>query len=106
MKKLLKTYFKNLLKKIGEKIPFRVQLVEDWKQLWKAASVQYSSVGLVVFGLLSAAQETWIRLPKDLVEGVPGASWIGTALFAAVLVGRFTMLVRKGGGKGGASDGA
>lgn len=87
---------KLLLTRLATKIPFRVRLVEDWRHLWKAASVQYSSLGLIAFGILTAIRETWIQLPVEIIRKIPGASWIGMILFAAVLVGRFTMLIHKG----------
>lgn len=59
----------------------KARLIDDWTKAWKYWSVQISILGAA----LSAA---WAALPADTRAMIPGAQWIGLALFVMVLVTR------------------
>lgn len=59
----------------------RARLIEDWRKAWRYWSVQVSLFGAA----LSAA---WTQLPADTRASIPGAQWIGFALFMLVLASR------------------
>lgn len=57
------------------------RLIADARQAWRYWSVQISALGMA----LSAA---WVALPADTRAAIPGAQWIGLALFALIALSR------------------
>lgn len=72
-----------------------IQLIDNWKDSWKFASVQLSTLGLVVFGILELANQAWLALPVEVQAQVPHATKISLVLFAATLFGRLFKLKEK-----------
>jgi hypothetical protein len=67
----------------------RMKLVENWRRMHRAFSVQ-------AMALAAAIQGTWPMIPEDLKAALPTSivHWVSVALLAAGIVGR---LVDQGG---------
>ena len=59
----------------------RARLIDDLRRAHRFWSVQLSAVG-------AAFSAAWIALPADTRALVPGAQWIGLALFLAIGLAR------------------
>lgn len=59
----------------------KARLVDDWRQAWKWWSVRVSAFGIALSG-------AWVALPADTRALIPGAQWIGLALFALTIAAR------------------
>ena len=66
----------------------KVELVPNWKKSWKWASVQISTVGLILFSAVDIIQPMLTGLPRHILEDIPHGSSITIALFALNIVGR------------------
>ena len=66
----------------------KVELVPNWKKSWKWASVQISTVGLILFSVVDIIQPMLTGLPRHILEDIPHGSSITIALFALNIVGR------------------
>ena len=67
----------------------RARLIDDLRRAHSFWSVQLSAVG-------AAFSAAWIALPADTRVHVPGAQWIGLALFLAVGLARLLHQPGKG----------
>lgn len=66
----------------------KVELVPNWKKSWKWASVQISTIGLILFSAVDIIQPMLTGLPRHILEDIPHGSSITIALFALNIVGR------------------
>lgn len=66
----------------------KVELVPNWKKSWKWASVQISTIGLILFSVVDIIQPMLTGLPRHILEDIPHGSSITIALFALNIVGR------------------
>lgn len=66
----------------------KFELVPNWKKSWKWASVQISTVGLILFSAVDIIQPMLTGLPRHILEDIPHGSSITIALFALNIVGR------------------
>lgn len=73
----------------------QLKLVDDWKESWKFASIQWSAVGMVVMTVADLANQTWIQLPTDIQEKIPHSSTIALVIFGLSIIGRLLMIVPK-----------
>lgn len=74
----------------------RVELVPNWKKSWKWASIQISTIGLILFSAIDVIQPLFSGLPSHLLERIPHGSNIAIGLFAVNIVGRLIRLKPKG----------
>ena len=72
-----------------------IVLIPDWKRAWKFASIQISSLGVLIMGFLELVNQAWISLPPSVVSQFPHAQTIALTLFGLGIVGRLFKLKDK-----------
>lgn len=72
-----------------------IKPIENWKDGWKFSSIQLSTVGFAIMGVVEAVNQTWITLPPHMQALVPMAPAISWILFGGTIVGRLFKLSRK-----------
>lgn len=71
-----------------------MKLIENWRALWRAWSIQVAAAGAALYALLLAdpagLQAAWNALPEDVRAILPdqAAKWITLALFVLVALAR------------------
>lgn len=70
-------------------------LIPDWKRAWKFASVQISTLGVILMALVEIVNQAWIVLPPSIVSQIPHTQYIAMSLFGLGVVGRVIKLKDK-----------
>jgi len=73
----------------------RLELVPHWRKSWKWASVQWSTIGILVLSIIDVLQETLISISPDLIKHIPHGSSIAMIVFGLSIVGRIIRLKPK-----------
>lgn len=73
----------------------RVELVPNWKRAWKWASIQISTIGLVLFTAIDIIQPLFSGLSGDMLDRIPYGSTIAVGLFALNIIGRLIRIKPK-----------
>lgn len=73
----------------------RVELVPNWKRAWKWASIQISTIGLILFSAIDIIQPIFSGLSNDQLELIPHGSGVAIGLFALNIIGRLIRLKPK-----------
>lgn len=66
----------------------KFELVPNWKKSWKWASVQISTLGLILFSAVDIIQPMMTGLPRHILDDILHGSNIAIALFALNIIGR------------------
>ena len=69
--------------------------IPDWKRAWKFASVQISTLGVILMVLVEFVNQAWIALPPQVVAQIPHTQYIAMVLFGLSLIGRVLKLKDK-----------
>lgn len=72
-----------------------IQMIDNWKKAWKFASVQISTVGLILMGILEMVNQAIISVPPSVLKDIPNAPTIGLILFGLGIVGRILVFTGK-----------
>lgn len=72
-----------------------IQVISNWKRAWKFASVQLSTVGLVLMAVLEMVNQAIISIPPSILKDIPNTPTIGLVLFALGIVGRILVFTGK-----------
>lgn len=72
-----------------------IVLIPNWKRAWRFASIQISSLGILIMGFLELANQAWVSLPPSVVSEIPHTQTIALVLFGFGIVGRLFKLKDK-----------
>lgn len=72
-----------------------IQMIDNWKKAWKFASVQISTVGLILMWILEMVNQAIISVPPSVLKDIPNAPTIGLVLFGLGIVGRILVFTGK-----------
>lgn len=73
----------------------KVRLIDDWKSSWRFASIQWSTVGLVLMVTSDTVVQVFTGLPPEIRDRLPHATTIATVIFAMTLVSRLLQVKEK-----------
>lgn len=69
-----------------------IVLIPNWKRAWKFASIQISSLGVLIMGFLELVNQAWVSLPPSVVAHIPHTQTIALVLFGLGILGRLFKL--------------
>lgn len=73
----------------------KLELIQDWKKVWKYASFQISTLGFILMSLSDLANQVIDTLPPEVAALMPQTPTVAWTLFGLGILGRVLKLAEK-----------